>query len=201
MPAPPELAPDGRPMIQPGSAEAWRRWLADNHATSGPIWLVYRKRTAGGRDLTYDEAVEEALCFGWIDSTIKPLDEERYRQFYSRRKPTSTWSKLNKERVERLIAESRMTDAGMAPIDAAKANGMWTALDSVEALEVPPDLEEALEAFGARGNFDDFSASSKKNILWWIASAKKAETRARRVAETARMAADGRRANHPEDRT
>jgi uncharacterized protein YdeI (YjbR/CyaY-like superfamily) len=202
MPGAPELASDGRPLVQPGSARAWRKWLAANHATSGPVWLVYRKKSAGGRDLTYDEAVEEALCFGWIDSTVKKLDDERYRQFFSRRKPTSTWSGTNKERVQRLIEERRMTEAGLAMIEAAKANGMWTALDAIEALEIPSDLAAEFRSRpGAKANFEAFSTSSKKNILWWIASAKRPETRARRIAETARMAAEGRRANHPEDRS
>jgi len=155
----------------------------------------------GKRDLTYDEAVEEALCWGWIDSTVSRHDDEHYRQFFSRRKPTSTWSRTNKERVGRLVADGRMQPAGQALIDAAKANGMWTALDSIENLEVPADLAKALRTTkGAKKNFDAFSASSKKNILWWIASAKRPETRARRIADTARLASEGRRANHPDDR-
>jgi uncharacterized protein YdeI (YjbR/CyaY-like superfamily) len=194
-------APDGRELVQPSGVTAWRKWLAANHATSDPVWLVYRKTVDRKRDLSYDEAVEEALCWGWIDSTVNRHDETHYRQFFSRRKPTSTWSRSNKERVARLIAEDRMRPAGQALIDAAKANGMWTALDAIDDLEVPPDLAKALRATkGARKNFEGFSASSKKMILWWIASAKRPETRAKRITETARKAADGKRANYRQDR-
>jgi uncharacterized protein YdeI (YjbR/CyaY-like superfamily) len=194
-------APDGRVLVRPKDRAAWRKWLAANHATSEPIWLVYRKAAGGKRDLTYDEAVEEALCWGWIDSTVNRHDDAHYRQFFSRRKPTSTWSRSNKDRVARLTADGRMQPAGRALVDVAKANGMWTALDAVENLEVPPDLAKALRATkGAKKEFDAFSASSKKNILWWIASAKRPETRAKRIAETVRQAAEGKRANHPDDR-
>lgn len=186
-------APDGREILHPKDRTAWRRWLAANHATSDPVWLVTEKRTTRAEGLDYDAAVEEALCFGWIDSTVNKHDDTHVRQFFSRRKPTSTWARSNKERVERLIADGRMQPAGQALIDAAKANGMWTALDQVENLEVPPDLAKALRtAKGARKHFDGFSASSRKMILWWIASAKRPETRAKRIAETARLAAEGK---------
>lgn len=194
------VAPDGRELLQPETPAAWRKWLAANHDTSDPIWLVYRK-AGGKRGLTYDEAVEEALCWGWIDSTVNSHDDDHVRQFFSRRKPASTWSRSNKERIERLMDGGRMQPAGLAAVATAKANGMWTALDQVENLEVPPDLAKALRATrGAKKNFDAFSDSSKKMILGWIALAKKPETRAKRIAETARRAAEGKRANHPDDR-
>lgn len=183
-------------MVEPKNRAAWRKWLAANHATSDPIWLVYRKKAARKPgDLTYDEVVEEALCYGWIDSTVNRLDDERTMQFFSRRKPTSIWSRSNKERVARLTAAGLMRPAGLALVEAAKSSGMWAALDAVDNLEIPPDLARALRSTkGAKKFFDAFSDSSKKMILWWIAGAKKPETRARRIAETARLAAKGRRA-------
>ena len=194
-------ADDGRDLIEPKSAADWRAWLAKNHAVADPIWLVFHKKGSDGSTLTYDQAVEEALCFGWIDSTVKTLDERRSRQFFSRRKKTSTWSASNKARVKVLIADGRMTPAGMESIEAAKANGMWSALDSVEALEVPDDLATALRRRkDAAKNFEAFSSSSKKTILWWIQSAKRTETRETRIAETARLAGLNMRANHPEAR-
>lgn len=192
-------ADDGRRLVEPKDAAAWRRWLERNGESSAAVWLVYPKRVQGKRDLSYDEAVEEALCFGWIDSTVKSLDDERHRQLFSKRKARSTWAASNKERVARLMAEGRMTSSGQAMIDVAKANGMWTALDAIERLEIPDDLRAALAGSRAAGEaFDGFSPSSKKAILWWIASAKKDETRATRVRETARLAALGIKANHPE---
>lgn len=194
-------APDGRALVQPRDREAWRAWLEVNHATSEPVWLVYWKKAHAKGRLTYEEALEEALCWGWIDSTVNRHDEERTRQFFSRRKATSIWSKPNKERVARLIAEGRMQPAGQAAIDAAKGNGMWEALDAVDRLAIPDDLAKALRAAkGARRNFDGFDESSRKSILWWVISAKRPETRARRIAETVRMASEGRRADNPADR-
>lgn len=189
-------APDGRKMVEPKNRAAWRKWLAANHATSDPIWLVYRKKAARKPgDLTYDEAVEEALCHGWIDSTVNRLDDERTMQSFSRRKPMSIWSKTNKERVERLTAAGQMQPSGLALVEAAKSSGMWAALDAVDNLEIPPDLARALRSTkDAKKNFDAFSDSSKKSTLWWIMSAKRAETRAKRIAETVRLASKGKRA-------
>jgi uncharacterized protein YdeI (YjbR/CyaY-like superfamily) len=172
----------------------WRRWLQRNHDKVDRAWLVMGKKGAGVPSPTYEEAVEEALCFGWIDSTMRPIDERCYRQLYSRRKPTSTWAKTNKERVERLIREGRMAEAGLAAIEAAKANGSWSSLDRIEALEEPPDLATALDANPtARRHFDAFPASVRKQLLWWVESAKRPETRAKRIAETVDLAARNER--------
>lgn len=176
-------APDGRPLLQPRDSAAWRRWLAANHATADPVWLVYYKKAHAKGRLTYEQALEEALCWGWIDSTVNRHDEERTRQFFSRRKPTSVWSKPNKERVARLISEGRMQPAGQAAIDVAKANGMWQALDAVDNLEVPPDLASALRSARATHAFDRLDDASKKSLLWHVLSAKRAQTRAKRVAD------------------
>ncbi len=159
--------------------DAWRRWLAKNHASSDGVWLVYFKKASGKPRIEYGEAVEEALCFGWVDSKGETIDDERAMLKFTPRNPKSAWSKPNKERVARLMEEGKMTEAGLAAIATAKRNGTWTALDAVEALKVPPDLAKALAANKkAKGYFDAFSPSSRKIILWWIesASAKKPET-------------------------
>ena len=144
---------------------------------------------------SYEEAVEEALCFGWIDSTAKRLDEARTLQLFAPRKPRSTWSASNKERVARLEREGLLAPAGNAAIEVAKENGSWSALDAVERLEEPLDLAGALDTdAAARENWNGFSRSSRKAILWWVVSAKRPETRTKRVDQTVRMAAKGLRA-------
>jgi uncharacterized protein YdeI (YjbR/CyaY-like superfamily) len=181
----------------PKTRAEWRAWLEKNHATSPGVWLVYYKKESGWARVSYDDAVEEALCFGWIDNVARALDAERSMLRFSPRKPKSAWSKLNKGRVGRLIRVGLMTPAGLAKINAAKRDGSWSALDVVERLVVPPDLKTALAADpDAARNFDRFPPSSKKIILGWIASAKRPETRAKRVAETARQAAKNLKANH-----
>ncbi len=176
--------------IEPGSRAEWRQWLAEHHGTSAGIWLIWRKKRGGAQPLTLDEAVQEALCFGWIDSTLRPLNSQKSALMFTPRKPRSIWSRLNKERVESLIAAGLMTEAGQRVIDAAQQDGSWSSLDAVEELRVPDDLEQALAAdLDARRNFDAFTPSAKKNTLWWIVSAKRPQTRAKRVAETVRLAA------------
>jgi uncharacterized protein YdeI (YjbR/CyaY-like superfamily) len=146
--------------------------------------VIYHKKNSATSGITYSDAVEEALCFGWIDSTVKPVDEERYRQFFSRRKPTSTWSKVNKERVRRLVDSGQMMEAGLAGIDLAKQNGSWEILDDVEALVIPADLEKAFaERPTARGYFASLCRSDKRNMLQWLVLAKRPETRQNRIAE------------------
>lgn len=127
--------------------------------------------------------MEEALCYGWVDSRPNKLDDERYMQLFSPRKPKSPWSKLNKERVERLVRQGLMTAAGLAVVVAAKRDGSWDAYDAIEALRIPPDLADALDAADtARRNFEAFGNAAKKQILWWIASARREETRQKRIA-------------------
>ena len=190
-------APDGRPMIQPGSRSALRGWLAEHHATSTGVWLANHKKGSGKPRLEYAEIVEEALCFGWIDSKPNPLDDERSLLWISPRKPRSGWSRINKERVAKLERDGLMTDAGRAAVAEGQRNGAWSALDAVERLEVPDDLATALRASpDAARHFDAFPPSSKKIILTWIASAKRPETRERRIAETVDLAARNIRANH-----
>jgi uncharacterized protein YdeI (YjbR/CyaY-like superfamily) len=158
--------------------------------------LISFKKATGKPRLEYEEAVEEALCFGWIDSKGNTLGEERTMLWVAPRKPGSGWAKTNKERVERLIAAGRMAPAGLAKVETAKQDGTWHALDAVEALEIPPDLQEALETNpSAKQFFDAFPRSVKRAILEWISNAKRPETRSRRIAETARLAAENKRAN------
>jgi len=177
--------------------QEWRDWLAKNHVTAPGVWLIYYKKESGQPRVDYADAVEEALCFGWIDSTANKLDDERYMQFFSPRKPKSVWSKSNKQRVARLIEQGLMMPAGLEKIEAAKQDGSWDTLNTVEDLIVPADLQAALDANeSARVNFEAFSNSSRKIILWWIESAKRPETRAKRIAETVTLAAQNIKANH-----
>ncbi len=174
---------------------AWREWLRENHAVSLGVWLVYYKKGSGAPSVTWDEAVEEALCYGWIDSKVNRVDEARYKQIFTPRKAGSVWSKVNKARLVHLIADGKMTPAGQAKIDRAKADGSWTFLDSVENLEIPDDLMDALrERDLALENFSAFSDGSKKQILLWVKTAKRDETRRARIERTAELAARGERA-------
>jgi uncharacterized protein YdeI (YjbR/CyaY-like superfamily) len=182
--------------IHPESRAAWRAWLEQNHTRKEGIWLISFKKATGKPRVEYDDAVEEALCFGWIDSKGNKLDEERTMLWFAPRKPRTGWSAPNKQRVEALIADGRMAPAGLAKIEAAKQDGSWSALDAVEALEIPPDLKQALAANpAAQQYFDAFPRSAKRAILVWIISAKKPETRANRISETVRLAAGNVRAN------
>jgi uncharacterized protein YdeI (YjbR/CyaY-like superfamily) len=166
----------------PKTREEWRKWLEQNHATAQSIWLVYYKKSTNIASISWSEAVDEALCFGWIDSTKKTIDHERYMQYFSRRKPISNWSKINKDKVAKLIQEERMTKAGFDSIATAKKNGSWTILDEVENLVIPADLKEALtQDTVALTYFDNLSKSQKKILLHWVFSAKRAETREKRI--------------------
>lgn len=182
--------------VHPLTRVAWRAWLEDNHTRPDGVWLITFKKNTGQPRVEYDEAVEEALCFGWVDSKANTLDEQRSLLWFGPRKARTGWSKSNKERVERMLAAGLMAPAGLAKIEAAKADGSWSKLDAVEALEIPPDLAEALAAYPtAAANFDAFPRSAKRGILEWIVNARKPETRAHRIAETARLAEDNVRAN------
>jgi uncharacterized protein YdeI (YjbR/CyaY-like superfamily) len=171
------------PTLQPRSRKAWRAWLAKNHATSSGIWLVYAKKHTGLPSLTYADAVEEALCFGWIDSLIHPVDDSHYKQIFTPRKPSSAWSPLNKRRVEKLIAASQMTPAGLKMIELARMNGKWDAHAATEALTMPPELRQALdENATAKKNWPTYTASQQKACLRMLHDAKTPETRAKRIA-------------------
>ena len=165
--------------------QLWRDWLQQNHQNYHGIWLIYYKVKSGKLSIRYQEAVQEAICFGWIDSKIKSLDEERYKQIFTPRKPNSVWSKLNKQYVQELIEQNLMTEAGLEKINLAKENGSWTALDEIEALIIPEDLARSLNQNTiANKNFTAFSNSKKKSILYWISNAKRLPTRIKRIQKT-----------------
>ena len=156
-------------LVCPGSREEWREWLRANHAIKTTVWLVCHKKHTRLASTTWYEAVDEALCFGWIDCTSRPIDEDKFMQFFSRRKPDSTWSKINKEKTLRLSACGMMTAAGQHGIDIAKENGSWEILDTVKALIVPADPEQRFsEQPGAKTYFNSLSKSVKKSLLQWL---------------------------------
>lgn len=176
----------------PKSQADWRKWLEKHHQSKQSVWLVYFRSSTKVASLSWSEAVDEALCFGWIDSTKKTIDEERYMQYFSKRKPNSTWSKINKEKVARLIQNNLMTKAGFDSIATAKQNGTWSLMDDVEKLIIPEDLSMALnENERAIAFFQSQSKSMKKSMLYWVVIAKREETRKKRIAEIARLAAKG----------
>ncbi len=176
--------------------KTWRSWLEKNNDKEKSVWLIiYRKDTAK-KSVNYAEAVEEALCFGWIDSKANKRDEESFYQFFTRRNLKSNWSRVNKERVAKLIDDRLMTSRGLETIELAKRSGTWTALDKIENLELPIDLKKALKQNAeAAKYFDAFPRSVKKGILEWIQNAKKEETREKRIKETVSLALNNIRAN------
>jgi uncharacterized protein YdeI (YjbR/CyaY-like superfamily) len=185
------------PKVTIESRAQWRAWLAAHHASSGSIWLVTYKKGSGRPDPGYDAIVEEAICFGWIDSLPRKLDEARSMLRLSPRKPTSAWSKLDKTRATRLIKAGLMQPAGLRVIAAAKHSGAWDRLNGADTDTIPPDLRKAFAAHPCSAkNFATFPPSSRRAILEWLAQAKLPETRARRVKETATLAARNIRANH-----
>ena len=169
-------------------ARTFREWLEENHASAEAVWLVYRKKASGRSSITWSEAVDEALCYGWIDSKMQTIDEESYEQYFTRRKPTSPWSKINKDKVAALEAAGMIRPSGAAAIAVAKENGSWNLLDDAQALIIPEDLESAFENADHLAFFESLSPSRRRNILEWIAMAKRADTRARRIAETVEAA-------------
>ncbi len=187
---------DGKPWVHPLTRAAWRTWLIANHDTSSGVHLVTWRKATGRPSVAYGDAVEEALCVGWVDSIAGKLDEERSTLWFTKRRPRSGWSRPNKERVERLLAAGLMLPAGIAAVEEAKRRGTWSLLDEVEDLVVPDDLAAALAATPpARANWDAFSRSARRGILEWIVQARRPETRARRVEETATLAARNEKAN------
>ncbi|MBE98641.1 YdeI/OmpD-associated family protein [Flavobacterium coralii] len=176
--------------------EAWRKWLETNHEKEKSVWLKIYKKESGTPSIYYPEAVDEALCFGWIDSKGNKNDENSYYQSFAKRNPKSNWSRINKEKIEKLSAEGRMAEAGHKMVEIAKENGTWNALDDVENLIVPTDMQVLLEKNKtALKNWESFPRSVKRGILEWILNAKKPETRQKRIEETISMAAENKRAN------
>lgn len=182
--------------VHPRSLQEWRAWLKANHRKAKNVWLVMHKKSSPGPGIAYDEAVEEALCFGWIDSKPQKKDSHTYLLYFAERKGGSVWSKLNKERIARLIKDKRMTASGMKKIEAAKADGTWSTLDPVDTLQMPEDLSKAFaKNKKALKNFEAFPEGIRKQLVYWVLSAKRSETRAVRVKEIVTKAARNERAN------
>lgn len=183
--------------ITPKNRAAWRKWLQQNHDKKAGIWLIYYKKNVAIVTVSYVDAVEEALCFGWIDSKAKPIDDEKYMQYFGPRKANGGWSKINKARIAQLQADGLMTEAGQQVIDAAIANGTWTLLDEIEELIIPADLAAAFKKNKkARTYYDSLSRSDKRAILLWLVMAKRPETRTKRIAEVVTLASEGKKPKH-----
>jgi uncharacterized protein YdeI (YjbR/CyaY-like superfamily) len=174
----------------PTSRQQWRQWLEENYRSKQAVWLVHYKKKSGVPTISWSEAVDEALCFGWIDSVRKTLDSETFVQFFSKRKPNGTWSKVNKEKIRQLMEAGLMTQAGLESIETAKQNGSWTILDEVEELILPHDLEiEFNTQPGSKDFFLSLSKSVRKAMLQRLVLAKQPETRQKRIREIAKLAA------------
>lgn len=173
----------------------WRAWLEKNHAKEKEIWLVFYKVKTNKESIKYDEAVEEALCYGWIDSIVRRIDDEKHMQKYTPRKVNSNWSATNKARIKKLKKEGLMTEPGLKAVEIAKKNGSWNRLDSVDVhIEAPRALKDALEKNArARKKYEDLAPSRKKQFLWWIKSAKRDETKDKRIKETIRLLVENKR--------
>ena len=168
----------------PNNNKDWRKWLEMNHYKKDAVWLIFYKKKSSNHNLNWSDSVDEALCFGWIDSTKRTIDHEKYKQYFSKRKAKSNWSKINKDKVKTLIDQGRMKEAGYKSIEIAKQNGSWTILDGVEALIIPEDLKECFANYkGSIEYFGSLSKSVKKTLLYWVISAKRKETRQKRILE------------------
>jgi len=175
---------------------AWRKWLQKHHTAKDFVWLIIYHKAAASPSVYYDEAVEEALCFGWIDSKPNKRDDQSFYLFFTKRKAKSNWSKLNKERVARLLKEGKMHESGVAMVQLAKETGTWTALEKIDTMEIPADLQKLFSKNKtAAKNFGAFPPSAKKGILEWIMNAKTPGTRQKRIHETVSLAAQNIRAN------
>lgn len=185
----------GFPIHHVESRAQWRAWLEANHDRERGVWLCSWRSRTGRPMCPYPEVVEEAICFGWIDSTVTTLDDERGLQLVTPRKPKSTWTRLNRRRVDDMEARGLMTDAGRRAVEVAKANGWWTILDPVEDLIEPDDLAAALDAVpAARAAWGGFPVTARKQMLFWVITAAKPETRATRIATIVAKAERGERA-------
>ncbi len=182
--------PSGAERFTPSGPEEWRSWLEQHHATAPGVWLVYWKKASGKPSLTWSQAVDEALCFGWIDSKVTPIDDVQYEQWFTQRKPKSVWSKINQDKVERLQAEGRIAPAGQAAIDLAKQNGSWKTLEVAFDGTAPPAVLAALDADGptTRANFDAFPPGWRRILLEQLAMAKQDATKAKRISEIVQYA-------------
>jgi uncharacterized protein YdeI (YjbR/CyaY-like superfamily) len=186
-------ADDGLPKLPFASAAEWEKWLEDNHAGSDGVWIKMAKKGSGIDSVRYPEVLESALCFGWIDGRREALDERYFLQRYTPRRPRSKWSKINREKAERLIAEGRMRPAGLAEVERAKADGRWeAAYESQRNIDVPEDLQRELDARPkAKAFFAELGSQNRYAILYRLQDAKRPETRARRLAKFVAMLEEG----------
>jgi len=171
----------------------WREWLNQNHGKSSGIWLVFYKKHTGKSTLEYDEAVEEALCFGWIDSIIKKIDDEKYARKLTPRKADSRWSEINKKRITKLRKQGLMTEAGIAKVKEAKASGLWNEPARPQiSLDIPKELESELaKNRKAKNFFDQLAPSYQKQFIGWISVAKQQKTKERRLQESIALLEQG----------
>lgn len=170
--------------IEAPDRATWRAWLQQNHSTEQAVWLVFWKKGSGRRSIEWSDAVDEALCFGWIDSKVQSIDGNRYRQYWTVRKPGSLWSRINKEKIAELTTAGLMAPSGLAAVERAREDGSWTILDGPEAGFVPEDLAAAMDEAGVRSVYDSFTFGAQKAILAWLVTAKRDTTRANRIAKT-----------------
>ena len=176
-------------LFYPKNQAEWRKWLMENHQSENSVWLLFYKKKSKIPSLTWSQAVDEALCFGWIDSVKKTVDADSYKQYFSKRKAKSTWSKINKDKVDQLLKDGQMMQAGLKSVEVAKENGSWTYLDVIDQLIIPDDLEQAFEKHpNSKSFFLSLSKSVRKGILYWVLDAKRPETRQKRIQEIAEQA-------------
>ena len=177
-----------KPLLFFKNAQEWREWLHENHSVCSGAELIFYRVDSGYESMRWEEAVQVALCYGWIDSTVRRLDDERRKQIFGPRKDKSVWSKLNKTYIEKLMAEGLMHESGLKKIETAKQNGSWTSLDGVENHEIPEDLQNAFNTNKtAFENYLKFSTSYRKSYLYWLNQAKREETRNNRISEIIKL--------------
>lgn len=177
-----------KPLLYFKNAQEWREWLHENHSISIGVELVFYKVESTKESMRWEEAVQVALCYGWIDSTVRKIDDEKRKQSFGPRKDKSVWSKLNKSYIEKLIAENLMHESGLAKIEIAKQNGSWTSLDAVENHEIPEDLQQAFyNNKVAFTNYQNFSKGYRKSYLYWLNQAKREQTRKTRIEEIIKL--------------
>jgi uncharacterized protein YdeI (YjbR/CyaY-like superfamily) len=183
------------PVISFASLDEWRKWIAENHDKSNGVWLRFFKKDSGEKTVTYSEALEEALCYGWIDGQVNKFDDQSYIQRFTPRRPKSIWSKRNTEKAERLIREGKMKKAGMEQVELAKADGRWQqAYDSSTNMKLPEDfLQELSKNKKAKTFFEGLNKTNQYAIAWRLQTAKKPETREKRLKEILAMMREGKK--------
>ena len=177
-----------KPLLYFKNTQEWREWLHENHSNYSGVELIFYRVDSGFESMRWEEAVQVALCYGWIDSTVRRLDDDKRKQVFGPRKDKSVWSKLNKTYIDKLIADGLMHESGLKKIEIAKQNGSWTSLDAVENHEIPDDLQLAFDSNPiAFTNYQNFSNTYRKSYLYWLNQAKREVTRKNRIEEIIRL--------------